>query len=64
MMSMNDHLKVVLSFRVVFDLSFLFIVEILHNVQNGSGSTLSSIYCQICAVFPASIDLVDLCPNL
>ena len=56
MMSINTHLKVVLGFICVYDMSFLFIVEILHYVYNGSVSTLSSIYCQTFAVYPASSD--------
>ena len=62
--SINTRLKVVLGFRGVFDTGFLFIVEIWHYVQNRSGSTLSSISCQIFAVSPANSYIVDLCPNL
>ena len=39
---MNTQLKFVLRFIGVFDLYVLIIVEISHDVQNGSGSTLSS----------------------
>ena len=64
MMSINTHLKSLLGFRGVFGPGFLFIVDIWHDVQNGSGSTLSSISFQTFAVSPASSDLLDLCPNL
>ena len=64
MMSVNTHMKGVLAFRGVFDISFLFIVKIWHDVQNGSGSTLRPIYCQIFSVSPDSSDLVDMCTNL
>ena len=63
MISMNTHLKGVLDFIGVFDITFLFIVEIFRDVQNGSVSILSSIYCQKIALSSASIDLVDLFPN-
>ena len=63
-MSMNTHFKGVLIFIGVFDIDFLFIVDIWHDVQNGSGSTLSSISFQTFALSPASSDLLDLCPNL
>ena len=64
MLSMNTHLKGVLVFIGVFDLGFIFIVEIWHDVHNGSGYTLISISCQTISVYPDSRDLVDLCPNL
>ena len=64
MMSMDTHLKVVLDFGVVFYLYFLLIVKIWHDVQNGAGSTLISMSCQQFSVSPASINLVDLCPNI
>ena len=64
MMSMNTHLKVVLGFRGLFNIDFLFIVDILHDVQKGSGSTLSSMSFQIFSVSPARIYLVNMCPNL
>ena len=64
MVPMNTHLKGVLDLRGVFYISFLFIVEILHDVKNGSGSILRSMYCQIFAVSPSSSDLVDMCPNI
>ena len=40
MTSMNNHLKGVLDFGGVFDLDFLLIVEIWHDVQKISGFTL------------------------
>ena len=43
-MSRNTHLKGVLGFRYVFDLDFLFIVDIWHDVQKRSESTLISIF--------------------
>ena len=48
----------------VLDLSFLFIEDIWHDVQKGSGSILNSIYFQKIAVYLAINDMVDLCPNL
>ena len=63
MMSMNTHLKGVFDFRGVSDIEFLFIAEIRHDVQNGSGSTLRTMLCQTFAVSTANNDLVDLCPN-
>ena len=64
MISMNTHLKGVLGFRVVFDIDFLFIVNIWNDVQKSSGSNLGSISYQIFTVSPDSSDLVDLCPNI
>ena len=64
MISINNHLKGVLDFRGVSDLAFLFIVDIWHDVQNGSGYTLSSMFFQTFAVYTASSDLVYLCPNI
>ena len=64
MISMNTHLKSVLGFRAVFDLYFLFIVDIWHNVNKGSVSTLMSMSCQNVSVSPTSSELLDLCPNL
>ena len=64
MISINTHLKGVLGFIDVFDLYFLFIVDIWHDVNNVSGYTLSSIYCQTFTVSLASSDLVDIFPNL
>ena len=39
-------------------------MEIWHDIQNGSGSTLISMSCQKLAVSMASSVLVDLCPNI
>ena len=38
-------------------------MHIWHDVHNGSVSILSSVSFQICSVYPASSDIVDLCPN-
>ena len=64
MISMNTHLKGVLVFKGVFDIDLLFIVDILHYVNNGSVYTLSLMSFQILAVAQSSSDLVDLCHNL
>ena len=64
MISINTHLKGVLYFRDVFDLDFLFIVYIWHDVNNVSGYTVSSIYFQTFSVSLASSDFVDLFPNI
>ena len=64
MLSMDTYVKGVLDFRGVFYLAFVFIVEIWHDVQSGSGSTLISMSCQTFAFYPSSSDLVDMCPNL
>ena len=63
-MSMNTHFKGVLIFIGVFDLDFLFIVDIWHDTKKGSGSTLISMSCQKKSVYPAIIELLDLCPNI
>ena len=63
MISMNTHFKGVLGFRGVFDVDS-FIVELWYDLQQGSGSTMSSISCLIFSVSPASSDLVDLWTNL
>ena len=62
MMYMNINLKCVLAFICVFDLDFLFILEIWNYVQNGSGYTLISMSCQKFTVSPTINDLVDMCP--
>ena len=62
--SIKTHLKGAFGFSGILDLAFLFIEEMLHEVQKGSGSILSSTYSQTLAVSPAINDLVDLCPNL
>ena len=56
-MYINVYFKVVLDFKSVSDISFLFISEIWNDVQNGSVSTLISMTCQIFAVSSASSDL-------
>ena len=61
---MNTQLKDVLGFRGLCDLDFLFIVEILHDAQKRSVSTLISMSCQTFEVYPASSELVDMCTNL
>ena len=62
--SIKTHLKGAFGFSGILDLAFLFIEEILREVQKGSGYILSSISSQTLAVSPANNDLVDLCPNL
>ena len=62
--SIKTHLKGDFGFSGILALAFLFIEDILHDVQKGSGSILSSTSSQTFAVFPANNDLVDLCPNL
>ena len=62
--SIKTHLKGAFGFSGILDLAFLFIEEILHEVQKGSGSIFSSTSSQKLAVSPAINDLIDLCPNL
>ena len=62
--SIKTHLKGAFGFSGILDLAFLFIEEIWHDVQKGSGYILSSIFSQKLAVSPANNDLVDLWPNL
>ena len=62
--SIKTHLKGAFGINGSLDLAFLFIEEILHEVQKGSGSIFSSASSQTLAVSPAINDLVDLCPNL
>ena len=62
--SIKTHLKGAFGFSGILDLAFLFIKEILHEVQKGSGFILSSTSSQTLAVSSAINDLVDLCPNL
>ena len=61
---METHLKGAFGLSGILDLAFLFIEEIWHDVQKGSGSIISSTSSQILAVSPANNDMVDLCPNL
>ena len=60
----KNHLKGDFGFNGSLDLAFLFIEDIFHEVQKGSGSILSSASSQKFAVSPDINDLVDLCPNL
>ena len=60
----KTHLKGAFRFSGILDLAFLFIEQILHEVQKGSGSILSSTSSQTLSVSPDINDLVDLCPNL
>ena len=60
----DTHLKGLLGFGGVFDIGFLFIVEIWHDVKKGSGYILNSISCQTFAVSTSSSDFVDLFPNI
>ena len=62
--SIKIHLKGAFGFSGILELAFLFIEEILHEVQKGSGSIFSSASYQTLAVSPAINYLVDLCPNL
>ena len=60
----KTHLKGTLGFSGILDLAFLFMEEILHELQKGFGLILSSKSSQTLAVSPANNDLVDLCPNI
>ena len=62
--SIKRHLKGTFGFSGNLDPVFLFIEEIWHDVQKGSGSILSSIYSQIWAVCPANNDMMDLWLNI
>ena len=62
--SIKNHLKSDFSFSGLLDPAFLFIEEILHEVQKGSGSILSYISSQTLTVSPANNDLLYLWPNL
>ena len=62
--SIKTHLNVAFGFSGILDLAFLFIEEILHQVQKGSEYILSSTSSQILSVSPAINDMVYLCPNL
>ena len=62
--SIKTHLKGAFGLSGILDLAFLFIEEIWHDVQKGSGYILSSTSYQRLVLSPADIDLVDLCPNL
>ena len=56
----KTHLKGAFGLSGILDLDVLFIEEILHDVQKGSVSILSSISSQALAVIPANNYLVDL----
>ena len=62
--SIKTHLKGSFGFSGILDVAFLFIEEILNEVQKGSGSILSSTSSQALVVSPDINDLVDMCPNL
>ena len=62
--SIKTHLEGAFGCSGSLDLAFLFIEEIFHEVQKGSGSILSSTSSQTLAVSPAINEQVDLCPNL
>ena len=62
--SIETYLKGAFGFNGSLDLAFLFIEEILHEVQKVSGYILSSASSNTFAVSPAINDLVDQCPNL
>ena len=58
--SIKTHLKGAFGFSGILDPDFLFIEEILNDVQKGYGYILSSISSQTLAVSPANNDMVDL----
>ena len=62
--SIKTHLKGAFGFIGILDLAFLFIEEILHDVQKGSGYIFSSTSSHTLSVSQYNNDLVDLCPNL
>ena len=62
--SIKIHLKGAFGLSRILDLAFLFIEEIWHKVQKGSGSILSSTSSQTLTLYSANNDLVDLWPNL
>ena len=62
--STKTHLKGAFGLNGILDLDFLFIEEILHDVQKGSGYILSSISSQTLEISRDNNDLVDLRPNL
>ena len=57
--SIKIHLKGAIGLSGILYLAFLFIEEILHEVQKGSGSILSSTSSQTLSVSPANNDLVE-----
>ena len=62
--SIKIHLKGAFGLSGILDLAFLFIEEIWHDVQKGSGYIFSSISSSTLPVSPANNYLVDLWPNL
>ena len=60
---LKTHLNGAFGLSGILDLAFLFIKEIWHDVQKGSGSIISYKSSQTLAVSPANKDLVDMCPN-
>ena len=62
--SKKKHLKDAFGLGGILDLAFLFIEEIWHDVQKGSGYILSYTSSQTFAVSPANNDMVKMCPNL
>ena len=60
----KTHLKGVFGLSGILELAFLFIENIWHYVQKGSGYILSSTSSQKLAVSPSNNDLLDLCPNI
>ena len=62
--SIKTHLKGDFGFSGILDLSFLFIEEVWHDVQKGSGYIIRSVSFQTLALYPANNDLVDMWPNI
>ena len=62
--SIKTHLKGAFGFSGILELAFLFIEDIWHDMQKGSGSILISTSSHTLAVSPAMNYLVDMCPNL
>ena len=56
--SIKTHLRGDFGLSGILDLDFLFIEEIWHDVQQGSGSILSSISSQTLALSPVNNDMV------
>ena len=57
--SLKNNLKGAFGLSGILELDFLFIEEIWHDVQKGSGYILSSTSSQTFAVSPANNDLVE-----
>ena len=60
----KTYLKGAFGLNGFLDIAFLFIEDILHDVQKVSVYILSSINCQTFAVSPAINDLVDIFPHI